>query len=168
MALRITALVDHEPGCRGGCPGASPEWGASLYIQDRDRTVLFDTGTSGLFADNARVLGLSLDGVAAAVLSHAHLDHGGGLTRFLAENASAPVVARGDLDADLWLDLSLVRKRVGLDPELVRRHGGRFRLVDRNTEILPGVHIVTDVPAGYPTPRGNRLLFRRDGARLVP
>ena len=67
------------------------EHGLSLYIETAAHTILFDTGQTGAFADNAETLGVDLQKVDFCVLSHGHYDHGGGLARFLEVNDHAPV-----------------------------------------------------------------------------
>lgn len=59
------------------------EPGLSFLIQDEDATVLFDTGYSGVFLDNAQKMGLDLANLDYLVLSHGHLDHTWGLDRLL-------------------------------------------------------------------------------------
>lgn len=66
------------------------EHGLSLYLETPNQTILFDTGKSGLFAENAVQLGLSLTKVDFAVLSHGHYDHGGGIETFFQVNDHAP------------------------------------------------------------------------------
>ena len=39
------------------------EWGLSVYIEHDDRKILLDTGASGVFAENADALGISLENV---------------------------------------------------------------------------------------------------------
>ena len=67
------------------------EHGLGLYIETGDTHILFDTGASPAFADNAKVMGLDLSRVDFAVLSHGHYDHSGGIQRFLLENDHAPL-----------------------------------------------------------------------------
>ena len=73
----------------------SPAWvaehGLSLLVETAGQRVLFDTGASAAFADNAERMGIDLFSVDAVVLSHGHVDHGGGLSRFLELNSHAPV-----------------------------------------------------------------------------
>lgn len=59
------------------------EPGLSFYIQDGETSVLFDTGYSGIFLDNAQKLGLDLANLDYLVFSHSHLDHTWGVDRLL-------------------------------------------------------------------------------------
>jgi len=73
--LRITVLMEHR-----SLPGnLATEHGFSLWIEADGVRILFDTGQSGAFADNARALGIDLAATDFIVLSHGHYDHTGGL-----------------------------------------------------------------------------------------
>ena len=58
------------------------EWGLSLLIEYRGKRYLLDAGGSKRCAENADRLGVPLSEVDAAILSHAHFDHSGGLEAF--------------------------------------------------------------------------------------
>lgn len=161
--MRLSVLVDGE----SGRADVRAEWGASMYVEAAGRAILMDTGTTGFFADNARAMGLALDRVDLAVLSHGHADHGGGLERFFAENASAPVWAREGLDAPAFLKLGPLKRPVGIDEGLLEHCRDRFRLVRENTVAAPGVHLLTAIPHDYARPKGNDLLWRLEGGSLV-
>lgn len=84
--MKITSLAENTSEC-----GFPVEHGLSLYIEANGYKILFDSGQSGLFAENAERLGVDLSAVGLMVLSHGHYDHGGGLATFLSLNADAPV-----------------------------------------------------------------------------
>ncbi len=65
------------------------EHGLSIYIETKNRKILFDTGSSDAFLKNAKTLGINLDKVDIFVLSHSHYDHAGGLTCFDRANKTA-------------------------------------------------------------------------------
>lgn len=92
LKVSITILLEDKV-FRGGLKG---EHGLSMFIQlDNEnsgkRKILFDTGQSGIFADNAEYLGIKLNEVDSLILSHNHYDHTGGVERFLRLNDSAAV-----------------------------------------------------------------------------
>jgi 7,8-dihydropterin-6-yl-methyl-4-(beta-D-ribofuranosyl)aminobenzene 5'-phosphate synthase len=55
------------------------EMGLALLVQADDKRILFDTGATSAFLDNAESLSIDLSKVDYVVLSHAHFDHSGGL-----------------------------------------------------------------------------------------
>jgi 7,8-dihydropterin-6-yl-methyl-4-(beta-D-ribofuranosyl)aminobenzene 5'-phosphate synthase len=72
-------------------PAYRSEHGLSLYIETENNKILFDTGASDLFLENAKSLDVNIDEIDLAVISHGHYDHGGGLQAFLEENSKAKV-----------------------------------------------------------------------------
>lgn len=82
----ITSLMDNY--CDSG--GFRGELGLSLLVDAGGKRVLFDTGATGGFLENARRLGLDLASVDEVVLSHGHYDHSGGLAALYAALASSP------------------------------------------------------------------------------
>ncbi len=49
------------------------------------KKVLFDTGQSGGFIDNAEAMGIDLKDLDYLIISHGHYDHSGGLERLVKE-----------------------------------------------------------------------------------
>ena len=82
--MRITTLVENT--CPEDEAPLSPEFGLSLHVEVNGSRVLFDMGSSDVFLRNAEALGIDIAGVDAAVVSHQHFDHGGGLAAFFEVN----------------------------------------------------------------------------------
>ncbi|WP_066504811.1 MBL fold metallo-hydrolase [Abyssisolibacter fermentans] len=55
------------------------EWGLSYYIEESDKKILFDLGSSNLFIENAEKMKINLEDLDYVVISHGHWDHVWGL-----------------------------------------------------------------------------------------
>ena len=127
--MKIVTLMENT-ACR---EGLCSEHGLSLYIETGSRKILFDTGQSAAFAENAEKLGVDLRAVELAVLSHGHYDHSGGLGVFLEINEAAPVyVSRHAFEPHYSAN-----GYIGMDQSL--RENGRFVFVSEETELETGI-----------------------------
>lgn len=125
--MRITALMENT--CTDGI--CYTEHGLSLYIETDRHKILFDTGQSGLFAENARKLNIDLAQVDTAILSHGHYDHAGGLKTFLEINSQANVYLNRRVFFPHYN--SFKKKYIGMDPDL--RTNPRIRTVKEDVEL---------------------------------
>ncbi|MDD3659972.1 MAG: MBL fold metallo-hydrolase [Lachnospiraceae bacterium] len=90
MKVRITTLIENNPDTDHEL---SNEHGLSLYIEVEDKKILFDTGQTGLFVENAKKLGKNLSDLDHIVISHGHYDHSGGVQRLTNELEEMPELA---------------------------------------------------------------------------
>ena len=56
--MKITTLIEND--CADASSELTSEWGLSLHIEFGDHLILFDTGQSGAFADNAERLDIDI------------------------------------------------------------------------------------------------------------
>ncbi len=83
MTIKVTTLLENS---RIENKKLAVEHGLSLFIeigQPIQRKILFDTGQSGKFIENARLLNIDLALTDTVVLSHGHYDHSGGFKEFV-------------------------------------------------------------------------------------
>lgn len=66
----------------------------SLFLRDGDASILFDTGYSDLFLDNAHRMGVEPLEADWIVLSHGHSDHTGGLEPLVKRTIEASIEGR--------------------------------------------------------------------------
>ena len=88
--MKISVLVENSV-CKPYANNVKPEHGLSLFIEFDDKKILFDTGQSDLFIQNAVKMGIDLSQVDYLIISHGHFDHGGGLKFFLEINKKAQI-----------------------------------------------------------------------------
>lgn len=161
------------------------EFGFSILIETDDHTVLLDTGHSNNFLHNCSISGKNINNVDLAVISHAHLDHAGGLKSFVETNKTAPVYMHtkarqnyyGNIGAKLPLTLNsflhpLVKtsrklsRYIGIDQEVLKNHKDRIQFVDQNIEIANNIFLISNIEKKFPTPIGNKFLLMERHGRL--
>jgi 7,8-dihydropterin-6-yl-methyl-4-(beta-D-ribofuranosyl)aminobenzene 5'-phosphate synthase len=164
--MKITTLIENRASNTD--PVLVSEWGLSLHIAFNDYSILFDTGASGLFADNAKKLSIKLDSIQAAVLSHHHFDHGGGLGRFLEWNSKCKVYHADVPNGDCYIKIiGFLKKYIGLDNTIMNNNPERFEIVSKPTEILSNVFVFPHILSTYPKPLGNKQIYLRKDGRFM-
>lgn len=88
--MKLTVLTDNTTRIDAYYVG---EPGVSYYLEDGDRSILFDTGYSDVYLQNAEKMGIDLTKVDAIVFSHGHDDHTRGLLYFPEMTKRVTVVA---------------------------------------------------------------------------
>ena len=161
--MHIITLIENSP--HPANPVLKAEHGLSFYIEHEGHILMSDVGATGAFAKNANHLGLDLKKVEAVTVSHHHYDHGGGLARFFIENCNGKVYLRYAESGDYITRKGSAETRyIGLDREVLAEHTDRVKYLNTDQEILPGVHVLTDIPAFYPKPTSDsRLKMIRNG-----
>ena len=75
-----------------GSVGLLNDWGWSIYIEAHDQRALFDADTSpSIIEHNSRILGIDLEKLDFAVLSHHHGDHYGGFSAIAEKHPDLPI-----------------------------------------------------------------------------
>ena len=160
--LKMTVLIDNiavEP--------LVGEWGLSILIDADDRRILLDTGSSGLFAQNADRLGIDLDSVDTGVLSHAHYDHADGLDAFFSANQKAPFLIRKGACENCFGIKDGALRYIGIRSGILESHAARIRYVSGVCEIADGIWLAPHRRMDYsPISLRNDLYILKDGERL--
>jgi len=162
--LKITALIEDTTHRND----LYSEKGLSLHIQGENGAILFDTGISGNFADNAIKLGVNLKEVDFTAVSHGHYDHGGGLRKFLELNENSPVYMRLNSDGDHYFKgFMFIKRYIGMENSLLTDYKDRIHLINEFQEIAKNVYLIQDIKMKYPIPAGSKYLYKKEGSRFV-
>src|SRR5215475_7690915 len=153
---RVTILYDSF----GKSRSLTMDWGFAALIEYGGKRILFDTGNnSRIFEHNVKTAGVDLHNLDFVVMSHRHGDHMGGLAYLLKVNPTVKIYAPkersgvygDDQPSSTWYrkDASLPAEQryySGAPPEIIHMGeawpGANFQLIDKNTEIAPGIYLI--------------------------
>jgi 7,8-dihydropterin-6-yl-methyl-4-(beta-D-ribofuranosyl)aminobenzene 5'-phosphate synthase len=163
------------------------DWGYTAFVELGGKRILFDTGNNAQILErNAKARSIDLSQLDFVVMSHRHGDHMGGMSYLLAQNPKVKIYAPKEGFGVFGFDLpsAFYRKDSSLAPE-ERYFGGtppdkmvfgtawpqaNITLIDKTTEIAPGIHLialVSDKPGtlelrelslAFDTPEGLMIL----------
>lgn len=154
--MRVTVLVENT----SSSDELGHQHGLSLFIETAHKRLLFDMGSDDLFIKNAQKLGIDLGSVDAAILSHGHWDHGGGIASFFALNDHAPLYVRGGAFGPYYsLRADGIYHWAGLDHTLASHD--RIIVVEDDRSIGEGLLLFGSVANHHGLPIGNNTLFER-------
>jgi 7,8-dihydropterin-6-yl-methyl-4-(beta-D-ribofuranosyl)aminobenzene 5'-phosphate synthase len=152
---RVTILYDAFSDNKA----VTKDWGFSALVEHDGKRILFDTGNNAAtFEHNVKALGVDLSKLDFVVISHRHADHTTGLKYLLSVNPNVPIycplesfgVFGGAAPPTLIKPVPSLPERMryydGKYPDKIPTgypwSGGNFVLVDKLTEVSPGIFIV--------------------------
>ena len=152
---QITILYD----AFGKDAAMKKDWGFSALVEVAGKRILFDTGNDrDIFAANVKAKGVDLTNLDFVVLSHRHSDHMAGLSYVLSVNPKVKIYApkEGFGIYGSSLPSSFYRKDESLPPQMryydgkppevmkfgTAWQGANFELIDKTTEIAPGITLI--------------------------
>lgn len=162
--MKVVVLIENT---KNGSKDLICEEGLSIYIETKDRRILFDTGRTGNFIINAKRMGIELQQVDAVILSHGHHDHGGGLSSFFQINDRARTYAKRGVERDFYFRTMLFSNSIGINKTVFNEYSDRINYVDGFTEIMDNVYIISEIEKRYKTPEGNKYLFVKYGNEVT-
>ena len=135
------------------------DWGYAALVEAHGKRILFDTGNdSETLAQNVKAKGVDLKKLDFVVMSHRHGDHMGGLSYVLSVNPKVKIYAPKENFGVYGFSLpsSFYRKAESLPPEMRYYNanppqvmqfgsawpGANFELIEKTTEIAPGIHLI--------------------------
>jgi 7,8-dihydropterin-6-yl-methyl-4-(beta-D-ribofuranosyl)aminobenzene 5'-phosphate synthase len=152
---QITILYD----AFGTDPSMTKDWGFAALVEIAGKRILFDTGDDAdILAANVKAKGVDLKTLDFVVLSHRHSDHMAGLNYVLSVNPTVKIYApkEGFGIYGSSLPSSFYRKDESLPAEMryfggappqvmtfgAAWRGANFELIDKTTEIAPGMTLI--------------------------
>ncbi|MFA6821858.1 MAG: MBL fold metallo-hydrolase [Sphaerochaetaceae bacterium] len=166
IMLQITTLIDNTSK-RGS--DLLAEHGFSCLIERNGEKILFDTGASRAFIENAHRLGRDLSRLDHLVLSHRHWDHGGGVIPLLEEYTYPSLrlwSGQGYEDEKFSLEGESLRPNgVTFNREIINRHKVMWHTVCSNTVMISrGVWLITAFERRNPIEENNPRFRLKDGS----
>jgi len=146
MALKITTLIEDTMGEHLALKN---EHGISFYIERDGHKVLFDTGQSGTFLENAEQLQIDLSDLEYVIISHGHYDHSGGLRALThVANNFELIIGKGFFNEKCGFGNNSY-EFIGnnFNEDFLLEKGVHYKFADRDLdEILPGIYVITNFP----------------------
>jgi 7,8-dihydropterin-6-yl-methyl-4-(beta-D-ribofuranosyl)aminobenzene 5'-phosphate synthase len=147
---QITILYD----AFGTDAAMKKDWGFSALVEIAGKRIIFDTGNDAdIFAANVKAKGIDLTKIDFVVLSHRHSDHMAGLNYVLSVNPTVKIYAP--------------KEGFGIYGSSLP---SSFELIDKTTEIAPGITLialVSDAPGTKELKELSLAVNTPDGMVLV-
>lgn len=118
------------------------EWGLCIWIEYGDKKILLDTGGSGKFLENAKMLGIDIGKADFGVLSHAHYDHADGMETFFEANKIAPFYLREGSQENCYSKHLFVKKYIGIHKGTLEKYSGRIQYAKGDLELCEGMYLM--------------------------
>ena len=163
METKITVIVDNISS-----EGIQGEWGLSILVEYLGKKILLDAGSSNLFLENMKALGIDVTDIDFATLSHAHYDHANGLPAFLDHNQKARLYLRDHTAADCYGKKFIFHKYIGIPRRMLKKYADRITMVSGDYKIMDGVWLIPHKTQGLESIGKRELMYRKTKRGWMP
>ncbi len=161
--MKITSVIENKAP-----EGLICEWGLCVHIDFEGKQYLLDTGSSDKYVYNAGKLGINLEEIDVAALSHAHYDHSGGYDCFFEKNKKAQLYIRSECDKGYYSQLGLIKAYIGVPRGMLKRHSDRIVLVEGDYKVDNNVWLIPHKTDNLSNIGRQAKLYVRKGLRFLP
>lgn len=161
--MRATVMVDNRKNDK-----LQGEWGLSIYIEYRGKKLLLDAGASGLFVTNAQKLGIELEEIDLAVLSHAHYDHANGMKAFFEKNSKAKFYLRESSAENCYSKMWVLHKYIGIPKNILSEYPDRIMFAEGDLQIGDGMYLIPHKTPGLEAIGKREKMYQKKGSRWQP
>ena len=152
--MQITVLAENT----AARDGLVAEHGLSLLVETNGQAILCDGGQSDALLSNAAALGKDLSAVSAAVLSHGHYDHSGGISALAKTYPQIPIFLRAEAGGDYFHG----ERTIGIDKTLATCPQCRQVADVGVTKLGETLSVFSGFGNAFPRPSANEGLTVRD------
>ena len=119
------------------------EHGLCLFVEYKNKKYLIDSGASSLFATNADKMGVNLNDIDTAFLSHAHYDHSSGYPEFFTRNKHAKILLQSAAKNRHYFKIAgSIKKYIGIPKGILDEYENRFEYIEGEATVDDGIYII--------------------------
>lgn len=160
--MKVTVLIENTAPENLVC-----EHGLSFLIEFEQQKYLLDAGSTDLFLENAKRLGVYLKDVKTCILSHGHYDHSGGFHTFLNENKEAYLYLMKSADEEYYSTKGELHE-IGIPKVLLASHKERFIRVEKTIKLKENVYLIPHNAKDLDLIGKRAGLYKKVGKELSP
>lgn len=149
--MKVITLLENKSNTN-----LEPKHGLCLYIETQKHKILFDLGPDDTFIKNAKLKGIDLSKVDTVIISHGHVDHGGGLKAFLKINKTATIYMQKTALNRHYVKVMFLKWPVGIDNKLIANK--QIKTIEGNYAIDDELYLFTTTGNKLPSPMNSNLL----------
>ena len=140
--------------------------GLSIHLETKNHNILFDLGPDDSFLQNAKKLNINIEDVDILIISHGHIDHGGGLESFLLYNSKAKIyINKHAFENHYSSSMGNPKKYIGLDSKL--KYNPRIIFTEDSHVIDENLTLLSNIKGDILLPKSNNNLYSEDNSTLT-
>lgn len=155
--MKATVVVDNISN-----ENTAGEWGLCIHIEYDGNNILLDTGASGLFLVNAKKIGIEIQNIDYAILSHAHCDHADGMKEFFEINDRAKFYLRYGCAENCYFKKWFIHKYIGIPKNILDEYKERIIYTKGDYTLFSGVSLIPHKTKGLSDIGKKNMMYIRN------